>query len=221
MQSAGARLTGAAVVLATYYWVLFVIPAAAIDPAELQLRHDIEASLRLYSANRYADALEPTRRVVEQLPSQAIYRERLARVFENLKRPDDEVREWEAFMATSPTPVDACPMVAEAHLRANREDLAVAAFEKCAALPPVNPDFLLALGQLLVRMDRGAEARQAFERGLAVDDAYSDLHLLLGVRQLTDGDIRQARESFARFLALAPARRDEVAVWLTRTGVEK
>lgn len=218
MQTALARLAGAALVLAVYYWTLFASPSApAQDAAEAQLQQDIQASLALFSAGRFAEALPPTERIVQQWPSQAMYHERLALIFRELERPVDEVREWQAVMTTSPTPIDACPMVAQAHGRANRDDLALAAFEQCAALLPVNPDFLVYLGQSLLKANRKAEARQAFERGLEVDEAYPDLHLLLGVRQFDDGQIREARASFERFLALAPNRRDEVAVWLTRT----
>lgn len=120
-------------------------------------------------------------------------------------------------MAASPTPIDACPMVADAHRRNQRDDLELAALERCAGLKPANPDFELFLGQALLRAGRPAEARQAFERGLALSPDYADLHLLLGIRQFADGQPPLARASFERFLALAPDRRAEVASWLTRT----
>jgi len=218
MQTPGARLAGAAVVLAVYYWTLFgSFTAPGQDAVEEQLQQDIQASLTLFNAGRFADALPPTERIVQQWPSQAMYHERLALIYQKVDRPSDEVREWDAFMAASPTPVDGCPMVAEAHRRNHREDLALVAFEKCASLPPLNPDFMLYLGQALLKANRNAEARQAFERGLAVDNTYPDLHLLLGIRQFDDGQFHEARASFKRFLTLAPTRRDEVAAWLTRT----
>jgi len=217
MQTAGARLAGAAVVLAVYYWTLFASAAPASDAVEAQLQQDIQASLSLFAAGRFADALVPTERVVAQWPSQAIYHERLAVIFQKLDRPLDEVREWEAVMASSPTPIDACPMVAEAYRRTNRDDLALAAFERCAGLAPPNPDFLLFFGQALLRADRKAEARRAFEAGLEIDASYPDLFLVLGIRQFDDGQVREARKSFERFLALAPTRRDEVAIWIERT----
>lgn len=219
MHSAGARLAGAAVVLAVYYWTLFASAAVPPDAAEAQLQQDIQASLTLLNAGRFGDALAPTERIVEQWPRQALYHERLALIFQKLDRPVDEVREWEAVMATSPTPIDACPMVADAHRRTNRDDLALAAFERCAALQPANPDFHLFLGQALLRADRKAEARRAFEQGLAIDESYPDLHLLIGIHQFDAGEVREARRSFERFLELAPSRRAEVAVWLERTGV--
>jgi tetratricopeptide (TPR) repeat protein len=218
MQTAGARLAGAAIVLAIYYWALIARPAATpVFNAEAQLQSDIQSSLTLFAANRFAEALAPTQRIVERWPSQALFHERLALIFQKLDRPADEVGEWEAMMTTSPTPIDACPMVANAYRRIDREDQALAAFERCAALPPANPDFQLFLGQALLRVDRKGDARRAFERGLQLDASYPDLHLLIGIRQFEDRQIPEARASFERFLALAPERRDEVAVWLERT----
>ncbi len=218
MSTAGARLAGALVVLAIYSWTLAGGAAAPVqDAGEARRQHDIQTSLTLFDTNRFAEALAPTERLVAESPSQAIYHERLALIFQKLDRPADEVREWEAFMAVTPTPIDACPMVAEAHRRNGREDHALAAFDRCAGLQPANPDFLVFLGQALLRADRKAEARAAFERGLAIDASYPDLHLLLGIRQFDDGERREARVNFERFLALAPERRDEVAMWLERT----
>lgn len=221
MHSSGTRLVGAAVVLAVYYWTLFASASAPHDAAEAQLQQDMQASLELFNAGRLADALTPTERVAERMPGEALYHQRLALIFQKLERPSDEAREWEALMATSPTPIDACPMVAEAHRRANRDDLSLAAFERCAALQPANPDFPLLHGQALLRADRKAEARRAFELGLSIDASYPDLHLLLGILQFDAGEVGPARESFERFLALAPSREDEVAVWLERTRTRR
>lgn len=222
MQTAGARLAGAVIVLAVYYWTLIAQPATTPGfMVEARLQEDIQSSQTLFFSERFADALAPTQRIVERWPSQAMYHERLALIFQNLDRPADEAVEWEALMATSPTPIDACPMVANAYRRINREDQALDAFTRCAAFQPANPDFQLQLGQALVRADRKAEALQAFERGLEIDASYPDLHLLIGIRQFDEGRHREARESFERFLALAPERRDEVAVWLERTEKAK
>ena len=219
MHSPAARAAGAAMVLAAYYWLLVTHPfARSNDPAELQLQNDIHSSRELFEARRFADALPPTERLANQLSTEAIYQDRLARILHELHRPDAEAQAWERVMAASPTPVDACPMIAEAYQEAGVTDRAIAAFERCASLPPANPDFLLFLGQALLKANRNVEARVAFERGLAIDSTYPDLHLLLGIRRFDDGDHAGARESFDAFLRLAPERRSEVDVWLQRTA---
>jgi tetratricopeptide (TPR) repeat protein len=218
----GARAIGAAIVLALYYVVLFRHPfAPAAADADLQLRTDIEQSRALFDQKRFADALPPTERLTKALPGQAIYHERLALILKALDRPAEEAAEWERMMAVSPTPVDACPMVAEAKKRAGDIDAALAALEKCASLPPLNPDFLLQLGQEFLKLDRKVDARRAFERGLEVDRAYPDLYLLLGVRQFDDGEKAAAKKSFEEFVRIAPQRREEAAIWLERTAGER
>jgi tetratricopeptide (TPR) repeat protein len=217
MPGPGVRALAAAVLLAAYYWLLLANPfASSIDDADRQLQADIDQSRRFFDAGQFEQALAPTMRVVQQLPAQAIYHERLARVFRALGRPVDEAAAWQQVMATSPTPVDACPMVAEALVAAGRRAEAVAAYETCASLPPVNPDFLVFLGQLHLEDGRPAEARRAFERGLELSVSYPDLHLLLGIRQFADGEPAAARANFLKFLELAPERREEVQVWLQR-----
>ena len=56
------------------------------------------------------------------------------------------------------------------------------------------------------------------ELALSVAPLYPDVHLVLGIREFDDGRITEARGRFKRFLELAPERREEVAVWLERTG---
>jgi len=212
------RAVAAVSVLAAYYWVLALQPfAPAASAADLALERDIRDSRALFDARRFADALAPTERLATQLSAQAVYHERHALILRELERPAKEAQAWERMMAASPTPVDACPMIADAYMKSGDRGRALTAIERCASLPPLNPDFLLSLGQALLEADRTAEARQAFERGLAIDDRYPDLHLLLGVRQFADSDVAGARVRFERFLQLAPERRAEVEVWLQRT----
>ncbi len=218
MKGAAARTAGAAALLATYVWVVFTHPLGRPMDTAARVEADIESSRTLFAAGKFDQALAPTERLAHALPSQAVYHSRLARVYHELNRPADEAQSWERFIATSPTPVDGCPMVARAYDRAGRADLAIGALERCASFRPVNADFLVYLGQALIAAGRKSDARRAFERGLEIDPRYPDLHLLLGVRLFDEGDVKGARRSFDRFLALAPERRAEVAVWLERTA---
>lgn len=216
--TAGSRAAAAATVLAAYYWVLAFQPfAPEAGAADAALDHDIRESRALFDARQFAEALAPTERLATQLSTQAIYHERHALILRELKRPADEAQAWERMMASSPTPVDACPMIAHAYEAAGDIPRFVASLERCASLAPINPDFLLALGQAFLKQDRKDDARRAFERGLEIDEAYPDLHLLVGVRKFDGGDMAGARVNFERFLALAPERKDEVDVWLQRT----
>jgi len=219
------RLVCAATLLAAYHYCLF--PDAlfsrerpSVDAAALSdntIRLDIDASEVAYSAGRYADALEPTRRLTEKMPSQAMYFDRLAHIYGKLGNRAGEARSWEGVFAVSPTPADACPMLAQAYEAANDVTRALAAFERCLDVEPGNPDALLLLGRAYQGAGRGNDARRVLEKAVAISPQYPDLYLLLGVRNYADGYVDVARQQFEHFLELAPGRREEVAVWLERT----
>lgn len=214
------RLVVAAVLLTMYSLTLSGGTAggqAAPPVVDADIKRDVDASQAAYSAGRYTDALAPTRRLTEQLPTQAVYFHRLARIQHELGSFREEARAWEGVFRTSPTPVDACPMLATAYEQAGDSAGALHAYERCVDVEPLNPDLLLFLGRAYNAADRAADAQRVLEQALALAPEYPDVHLLLGVRHFADKHIEVARERFERFLALAPARRDEVAVWLERT----
>jgi tetratricopeptide (TPR) repeat protein len=219
MRGSLARLAVALILLAAYSLTLFgsrtATPAAAplVDPA---ISRDIEISREAFSARHYGDALEPTKRLTERLPSQAIYFDTLARIHHELGRFQEEARAWEGVFRTSPTPVDACPMIADAYDRSGDAVRTLDAYERCAAAEPQNPDLLLFLGRAYNAANRTQDAQRVLDQALAISPDYPDIHLLLGVSNFADGNLTAARERFERFLALAPDRRDEVAVWIDR-----
>lgn len=210
----------AAVLLAAYSLALFGGNAAGQATApviDADIRRDIDASQTAYSAGRYADALGPTRRLTEQLPTQAVYFHRLARIQHELGHFEEEARAWEEVFRTSPTPVDACPMLATAYEQTGDAARALHAYERCVEVEPQNPDLLLFLGRAYNAAERAADAQRVLEEALALAPEYPDIHLVLGVRHFADKHIAAARERFERFLTLAPSRRAEVDVWLERT----
>ena len=80
------------------------------------------ASRDEFAAGRWAEALAPTRALVERFPTQQVYSDRLARIYFHLGKPADEAAAWEQFVKSSPTPEDACPALAQAYLRAGDRD---------------------------------------------------------------------------------------------------
>jgi tetratricopeptide (TPR) repeat protein len=219
------RLVCAATLLAAYHYclfpdALFSRARSSADAAALSdttIRRDIDASEIAYSAGRFADALEPTRRLTEKMPSQAMYFDRLAHIYLKLGNRAEEARSWEGVFAVSPTPADACPMLAQAYEAANDVTRALGAFERCLDVEPDNPDALLLLGRAYQAAGRGDDARRVLEKAVAISPRYPDLYLLLGIRNYADGHIDVARQQFEHFLELSPGRREEVAVWLERT----
>jgi tetratricopeptide (TPR) repeat protein len=220
MRRPAIRFAFAVVLLALYYQTLLGTATPANAPpvtADDATLRDIDASQLAFSGGRYAEALAPTERLTKKLPGQAMYFDRLARILRELGRPRDEARAWEEVFRSSPTPVDACPMLAAAYDRIPDPGRALSAYERCVQVEPQDPDLLLFLGRAYNAAERATEARRALEQALAIAPEYPDVHLMLGVRDFADGDLATARTRFEKFLALAPARRDEVTVWLERT----
>jgi len=214
-----ARFAVAVTLLATYYLTLFGTATPAAAPlVETDTRRDIEASQAAFSAGQYGEALPATKRLTERLPSQAIYFDRLARIYQKLERFQDEARAWEGVFRTSPTPVDACPMLATAYERIRDSGGALDAYERCVGADSQNPDLLLFLGRAYTAAGRTDAAERVLEEALAIAPAYPDVYLALGVRNFADGRMTDARARFERFVALAPERREEVVVWLERTS---
>ena len=223
MRTPFARCACALALLGVYYQTLLGVPgpaAAPVRPAvvDADTLADIDASATAYVDGRYADALELTERLMRKFPSQAMYFDRLARIHGELGRPRDEARAWEGVFRTSPTPVDACPMLAVAYDRIPDPAGALSAYERCVEVAPDDPDLLLFLGRAYNAAQRADEAREVLEKALAIAPEYPDIHLLLGVRNFLDGDLTTARSRFDAFAAMAPARHDEVQPWLQRTS---
>jgi tetratricopeptide (TPR) repeat protein len=213
-----ARVAVAVVLLGVYYQTLFGgTPPAPTAVGESPAIRDIEDSQLAFSAGDYAGALEPTRRLTLQFPTQAMYFDRLARIQQKAGTPLDEARAWEGVFRTSPTPVDACPMMPAAYERIPDPARAIDAYERCVEADPDDPDLLLYLGRAYTAAGRAGPARAALEKALALAPEYPDVYLLLGVRTFADGQRQSARSLFERFVALAPERREEAAVWLERT----
>jgi tetratricopeptide (TPR) repeat protein len=147
-----ARLTGGVLVLAVYAWTLAPAPPAAAPgaPGETGSDAGVEAwialSTKAFAEGHYADALDPTTKLVERFPSQVVYLDRLARIHGKLDRPADEAADWERFVDVSPTPADACPALGNAYARAGQPEKSLDAFRRCVAFDPRNAELQFFLG---------------------------------------------------------------------------
>jgi tetratricopeptide (TPR) repeat protein len=216
------RFGFAVALLALYYQTLLGTMTPATEPGlppvvDMATLQDIDASAGAFNAGQYQEALEPTERLTKKFPTQAMYFDRLARIYGELGKSRDEARAWEGVFRASPTPVDACPMLAIAYDRIPDAAGALSAYERCVDVAPDDPDLLLFLGRAYNAAERPEAARQVLERALAIAPGYPDIHLVLGVRNFLDGELATARTRFDTFVTLAPARHGEVEPWLDRT----
>ena len=191
-------------------------PRQRIDPAMLR---DIDASQVAFSAGRYREALRTDRASHRSAALTGdLLRSSRADSTRARRRTARKPLRGKGYSARRPrrtTPARCCAQAYERHPDAART---LDAYERCVEVEPDNPDALVFLGRAYNAAERGADARRVLEHALTIAPHYSDVHLVLGIRDFADGRVAEARSRFERFLELSPERRDEVAVWLERTG---
>lgn len=213
--TAWARLTGGLLVLAVYAWALR--PAAvSVTPGGSASDSGVENWLRLsddaFKAGRYADALEPTSRLVERFRNQHVYVQRLAQIFEKLDRPADEAAAWEQFVEVSPTPVEGCPQLGNAYTRAGETIKALDAFERCVAFDPRNGEMLFFLGLAYERAGRADEAAHQYRQSAELNPSNADSQLGLARLALRANRVAEAGRAANAVLTRFPMNADALLV---------
>ena len=103
---------------------------ADFDPLQPRPR----AVEELIVAKRFADALPLAMELRAAFPDESLVAYWLARINGGLQRPQAEADAWDAYVALSKAPAEACPHWPRALSQANLQDRARAATERCAAL---------------------------------------------------------------------------------------
>ena len=103
---------------------------AGFDPLQPRPRSVEE----LIVAKRFADALPLATELRAAFPDEPLVAYWLARINGGLQRPQAEADAWDAYVALSKAPAEACPQWPRALSRANLQDRARAATERCAAV---------------------------------------------------------------------------------------
>lgn len=142
----------------------------------------------------------------------------LARAHERLGHDDAAAANYRDAVRLEPRNTDSQLGLARLDLRAGRLDEAGRAARAVLAVDPNQADALLTAGMVAQRQNRGAEARQYLARALTIAERYVDVHIALGILEFSEGRLKESRQHFDRVVQLDPARRAEVAVWLSRTS---
>jgi tetratricopeptide (TPR) repeat protein len=204
------RTIGSLALLVFYAWAIFMPRADASGSAD-ELRALAERSRTLLQAGRHADALAPALTLREAHPANLVYLKQLATIYGQLGRSREEAEAWESFVASAPSPEEACPYIADAYVRQGLVKASVDAFERCLVFDPDNPDAMLSLARAIERGEP-PRARALYERGLAIAPNYQDLRLGLARLDLREGRLREAREAAAIVIAGRPDDADALLV---------
>jgi tetratricopeptide (TPR) repeat protein len=173
----------------------------------------LAASQSAFVAARYDEALQPTIELTRALPNQQVYAERLALIYQHLGRSADEAAAWERVVAVSPTPVDACPALPDAYVRAvGLSDTALDAFERCSAFEPKNADMLFYLARARERSGRADLAEATYREAIRFDRAHGDSRLGIARLDLRAGRLEQAEHAAAAVLNSSPNNTDALLI---------
>jgi len=211
---AAIRVAGGLIVLAIYAAVLR--PASPHGTAESPVTSAQRwqtASREALEAGRYADALAPTLELTKALPNQHVYEQRLALIYQHLGRAVDEAAAWERMVTDSPTPIDACPALPEAYVKATGySEVALKAFERCVSFDPGNTDMLFYLGRARERAGRVDGASAAYREAASVNTHDADSQIGLARLDLRAGRNEQALKTAMMVLAANPAHADALLI---------
>ncbi len=162
------------------------------------------ASQRAMSTEAWDDALALTLDLVSRYGEHPDYVARLAEIYNRMHRATDETAAWERFMAVSPHPDRACPMVGRAYRGLGQYDAAVDAFLRCLAADPANVKLVYFAGLGYEWAGQLPAARQYYTRAIAMAPPGHDYRVSLARLDLHQGHLREARDRAAAVLAQVP-----------------
>jgi tetratricopeptide (TPR) repeat protein len=211
------RLLGGLLVLIMYASVLSSSggsePADSGGVSAVSAERWLAASRDAFEAARYADALPPTLELTRAFPNQQVYAERLALTYQHLGRAAEEAAAWERVVAVSPTPVDACPALPDAYVRAGGlSDTALDAFERCSAFEPKNTDMLFYLARARERAGRFDLAEAAYREAVRIGHGHADSQVGIARLDLRAARYGEAADAAAAVLELYPNHLDALLI---------
>ena len=179
--------------------------AAAIDGL-------LVASREAFVSERWQDALEPTKAVVDRFPGQHVYLARLAEIYNKLERPADEAATWELFMDRAPLPAEACPNVGNAYRRIAQYDKALNAFERCFAADMKNAELAFFVGLGNEWLTKFVPAQEYYERAITIATTHYDSEVGLARLQLHRNQLPDALKRAVAVLKHVPTHVDALLV---------
>ncbi len=204
------RLALAAATLATFWFALFV--STAVNTGPLVDDTLLAASRDAFVRERWQDALEPTKAVVERFPGQHVYLARLAEIYHRLGRSEDEAATWELFMDRAPLPADACPQVGHAYRRIGQPAKALSAFERCFASDSTSAELAFFVGLANEWLAKFDPAQEYYERALTLATSHDDSEVGLARLLLHRNQLPAALQRALAVLRRVPTHADALLI---------
>jgi tetratricopeptide (TPR) repeat protein len=218
------RLAFPVVVLYLFYWALFLNPvmdtAATGGLSTDATREIMEHTRQLLLEKKFEQALPETLRIHQAFPENHIYIDQLATIYGAMGRFAEEAAMWEKYLLYAPMPGEACPQVAIAYKKQNKDAEALNAYERCYTMEP-NSDNILFYAEALERNGNRAKALTLYELGVKRSPHYADMIVGLARVEMFMDRIADARKRVLEVLKTSPDNVDALLVAgmvCTRTG---
>jgi tetratricopeptide (TPR) repeat protein len=171
-----------------------------------------EQSNSLFRKGNYQEALPGVLRLSANYPSNHIYLEMAAEIYDRLGRYPQEAEFWEMYFDRAPNPVTACPQIAQAYSKQGKEKQALSAFERCFDRDPDNSDSIFFFAHALEMAGDTQHAAKLYQRGGKIAPGYIDLQLGLARVWLRQGNTEGARRIVDKVLQKSPDNVDALLV---------
>src|SRR5258708_23219352 len=218
------RVAFPVVVLYLFYWALFLNPVVdTVATGGLSTdatRELMEHSKQLIAEKKFEKALPETLRLHQAFPENHIYIDQLANIYGALGRFAEEAAMWEKYLLYAPMPGEACPQIAIAYKKQNKDAEALNAYERCYTMEP-NSDNILFYAEALERSGNRAKALALYEVGVKRSPHYADMIVGLARAEMFMDRIPDARKRVLEVLKTSPDNVDALLVAgmvCTRTG---
>jgi tetratricopeptide (TPR) repeat protein len=166
----------------------------------------------LFRQGKYQEALPGVLRLHETYPSNHIYLEMGAEIYDRLGRYPQEVEFWEMYFDRAPNPVTACPQIGQAYSKLGKEKEAISALERCLSRDPDNSDSIFFLAHALEQSGQTRRAADLYQRGLKIAPDYADLQVGLARVWLRQGNVEGATRMIEKALQQSPNNVDALLV---------
>ena len=186
------------------------IDPRSLPPEEVKALADLSDSR--FGKGQYQKALEPTLRLYNSYPENAVYLHRLADIYHRLGRYPEEAATWEQFLQHAPVPIEGCPQIGQAYEKQGKKGEAIKAYERCLTFEATDVDSMFSLAHALEKEQQYERAESLYSRCATLSPKTPDCLVGKGRVLFRRGRPEEAAKIAAEVLARSPDNTDAMLV---------
>lgn len=180
-------------------------PSALGSLAPKDLQEALARADALYNNQRWDDAIEEYREILERSPSLSVINLQIAAAYRSKKAFDNAIAAYNNLLKVDPDNDKAKVGIAMASLEKGDLDAAERTLESAAQSPGATREVFYDLGEVKRARAQSGEAIQAYERAAQIDPTWGKPQLALGRLAMDSGDAEAARRHFQTVTEVDPA----------------